>query len=389
MTKYPICEICKKEDWYLLPLAKERNSVATSGIIVKQPLGKAQCTNCGFVQRIADKFLGSDFFYEENYQTYYNRVGAKSYDKKRYELMAQWIIDSLHGYIPQKAVDIGCGQGWLLKEMSIRLPNTNFIGIEPSIENSRMARKEGLCVSTGKLEELKQEIGVFDFVYSTNVIQHTNSVRAFLKDMIQIVTKEGYILIICPDATVPSNEMMWCDQNFSLAPQHLIKIAHDYNLKIIAWRKPPADARLLDKQLILLSRKKHKSRDRDSDKPPTLNILQNISHRESYVASWLELDSLLNERINPTGNVYNFGASMWSYLLRGYCPEYWKHVKACIVDNFSGIFMDRTVIEFDWDVLHSRDTVVLGINPTIQPHLLERFKKKRIDVVAWFDKIKR
>jgi SAM-dependent methyltransferase len=383
------CEVCQSNDWHFLPMANTGKSITTSGAVIDQPLGKAQCSICGLVQRIKFDYLSISEFYETQYKTYFERVGAEEYDKPRYSAMADWVANSLNGFTPIRIADIGCGRGWMIVELAKHYPTAEFTGIEPSLDNSQAAREIGLNVISARLENVKDNVGQFDLVYSNNVIQHTTSAGGFLHDLTSITAEEGIILLTLPDASIPGNEMMWSDQNFSIAPTHLFRLAESLGLHILCWRKPPDVASLIDKQMIVLAKKPLNLRLR-KDSPPKLNIEENIAKRTKYVNAWANLDKILNDRIDKINNIYNFGASMWSYLLRGYCPSYWNKVKACVVDKFTGQFFDKPVIPLD--TLPEEDEeimLVLGINPANQMRLKSRLTQENFTVVTWHDIISR
>ena len=381
------CEICNSNSWHLLPNVSVGYSVTTSGKIVNEPLGKAQCKNCGFVQRILENYIGLSKYYETEYQTYFERVGAETYDQARYASLAEWLLNAVQRLNPKKIVDVGCGRGWAMREVGKLLPEAEIIGIEPSKEDSKNARDGGFSVINSKLGEVKDQIKDCDLVYSINVIQHTTSAREFMNDLKSLIHEKGIIVISCPDSTKPSNEMMWSDQNYSFAPTHLIRLAEEFDLKVLSWRKPPANNYLNDKQLVVLAQSENRENNFISDNPAPFGINQNIKDREDYVNKWISLDHYICERIESEGSVYNFGASMWSYLLRGYCPNYWFGVEGCIVDKYNGKFMDKDVFAFDEELFQSNDTIVLGINPTSQDKLRMRFEEKNLSVVTWNDVI--
>lgn len=371
-----------------MPFIDWGNSVSTSGVIISQPLGKAQCNNCGFVQRVTQDYLGLTDYYEDDYQTYFDRVGAEEYDHQRYVIMAKWLKNSIRNLEPENILDVGCGRGWMIKEVSTLYPTSKIIGVEPSQIDSTIARENGLNVITGKLNQVKDKVGKFDLIYSNNVIQHTVSAKEFLLDLKEKVKENGLVVLTLPDSSKPSNEMMWSDQNYSFSPSNVTRLAQDLGLRVEGWFPAPNVHNLKDKQLIAL-RSNRVNEDNKNITLPKFNIKKNIRERINYLDAWGKLDSILIERINNGKKIYNFGASMWSYLLRGYCPNYWSMVEACVVDNYHGEFMDRIVLPFEAVNFDDDDRLVLGINPNNHKKLLNRFKNKKLQVITWDDIIQR
>ena len=376
------CEICELSKWHVFPEWNHGRSVTTAGKIVDESLGKAQCKECGLIQRISHDFLGNSSFYEDSYQTYYERLTPGVSESNRYSAIVQWICDSITGNNPRSIVDIGCGRGDAIEEMMSRYPSSKIIGIEPSIGNSEIARKIGLNIVTGMLNDVEMESGVNDLVYSINVFQHTTSPREFLEDAKMLLNEKGKLVIVCPDATVPGNEMMWCDQNFSFSPTHLFSLARDAGLEVVSWQKAEQDI-LADKQIIVLALIDEVQESASFGRQVSLDIPQSINLHTNYIHAWSQLDYHLLAKIQGKKNVYNFGASMWSYLLRAYCPRYWSMVKACIVDECEGQFMDRKVIPVNMSTFGKDDIVVIGANPKSHSSLKKKFEENGVDVVIW------
>ncbi len=382
-----LCEICQCGDWQSLTDPHPDRSVTTPGKIVNRPLGKGQCRACGFVQRINGSRLGLSNFYEREYSTYFERPGAGTFDAARYVVMARWVHDAIAPYQPRSIVDVGCGRGWAMTETQKLFPNAKVTGIEPSVDNSRVARENGLTVVTARLAEAGNAVNELDLAYANNVIQHATSARAFMKDLLSLVGQKGLVVLTCPDATIPGNEMLWADQSFSFAPEHLVRLAHECGFIVKGWCRPPDVVSLIGKQLVILSKEGH-HQSYPSDAPENFDVAKNIELRERYLSGWSSLDAYLVHRVRNAKRVFNFGASMWSHLLRAYCPEYWSRVRACVVDGFTGTFMDRSVLP-NVDQIEQNDQIVLGTNPESHARMEERFKKGGIDAVRWDHIIRR
>ena len=146
------CSLCNFEGLIFLGFPTALKTVTTSGIIVESSFNKLQCPKCGLVQRKGNILANSDF-YEKNYFTYYSRAGAKTYDKKRYEMTAEWMISSIV-YLPEYVLDIGCGAGWQMIEMQKLLPQSTIMGVEPSVENCKEAKAAGFVCRQNILDTL-------------------------------------------------------------------------------------------------------------------------------------------------------------------------------------------------------------------------------------------
>lgn len=209
------CQICKSKDWLPLNEPNLRFSITTAGRVINQPLGKAQCGNCGFVQRVKTDFLGISDYYENDYANYYERPGTQAFHKNRYSEIIAWMSSFiLPTHKINKIMDVGCGQGWAMEAMKKKFPFAEIEGIEPSYFNSEKAKEKGFSVFEGKVENLMIN-DKYDLVYSNNVIQHVNDASAFLNYLGSIVKDDGIIILTCPDGSKPNVELLWSDQNFS------------------------------------------------------------------------------------------------------------------------------------------------------------------------------
>jgi len=375
------CLICDSHSWHSLPNPSDTCSVTTSGHKVGRLLNKLQCRHCGFVQ-IQPENMSSENFYKEEYSTYYERVAAKTFDDPRYRHLAQWMFEAVSPLKPHSILDVGCGRGWEMEKVGQLFPDAEIMGVEPSLQNSRIGADRGLKIIAGTLEASAASLPKFDLIYSTNVLQHVQAPKDFLAIQKSLLNEDGVVVIKCPDSSRPGNEMLYYDQKCSFAPVHLKLLAQKVGFENLSWRKPPATDSLLDKQLIVLGRNKGLP-NLPFDIAPTFDVEENIRLRVKYVESWRMLDDYLCSQIPIGGKVYNFGASMWSYNLRAYCPQYWSQVERCLVDGFEGRFMDKEVIPFDLGLFEPGDVIVLGTNPEGQDNLKKRFVEDNIRVIAW------
>jgi 2-polyprenyl-3-methyl-5-hydroxy-6-metoxy-1,4-benzoquinol methylase len=116
-----------------------------------------------------------------------------------------------------RIIDIGCGSGHLLN----LIVNNGFQevwGLDPSPIASEIARKRyGLSVFQGSLlDEL--DIGKFDFMILSHVLEHIEDVNIFLLKLKNILTPQGLVYIEVPDAY---NFSLSADPALGLCDVHL------------------------------------------------------------------------------------------------------------------------------------------------------------------------
>jgi SAM-dependent methyltransferase len=377
------CSLCGADDWRPIPDPVLNRSITTAGNLLNESLSKAHCARCGLLQRINVRFVGDSDFYEERYADYYGRAGAEIYDSPRYAVMADWMCEALGNFTPGSILDVGCGAGWSMLATQKRFPAAAIQGIEPSRVNAERARWVGLPVEVDKIGAESRPAGTYDLVYANNVLQHVLSPVEFLTALRGYLSDQGLLVLICPDATRPSNEMLWCDHNHSFRPGHLRALASRAGFSVRTWRPNPDNITVLDKQLIVLAKDDESHASVAQADAPRLILDQLYQRRCGYIEAWRRVHEHLCAHTGGLGRILNFGASSWTWLLAGYCPEYWSRVDYCVVDRFGGQCLDKLVKPLEQVNSDPTEGLVLGVNPVSQQMFAERFQREGRRAVRW------
>ncbi|MCB9554682.1 MAG: class I SAM-dependent methyltransferase [Deltaproteobacteria bacterium] len=147
-------------------------------------LRKVECDSCGVV-------ANASHFSEQEVLTLYgdeyalNTSGAEEHlfftkdgPIARSEVFCQWIAPHFFSG-PQRALEIGSGQGNLLARLSETLPQAKFSGIEGSHRAAELARSRGLDVRQG-LVTGNTELPAAETIFSVNVLEHIEDIDGFL-----------------------------------------------------------------------------------------------------------------------------------------------------------------------------------------------------------------
>jgi SAM-dependent methyltransferase len=377
------CVVCGKNEWRGIPDPAADRSITTAGIIIDRGLAKSQCMGCGLIARTGEEFVGRSNYYEARYADYYRRPGAPVYEARRYRVMATWLKDAIPDLNPRTILDVGCGAGWSMTAVKKDFPDALIEGIEPSTANSELAKASGFKVHTFKVGTGSAPGSTYDLIYSNNVLTHVLDPVAFLSGLKDMLDSDGRIAIVTVDSTVPSNELLWCDNNYSYLPMHVVRLAEAAGLTPLHFEENPDDITILNKQLMVLGKRGRGDATIDAVRSRATVLGDLHQQRCEYMDSWRKTNDSLAESIRPYTRVINFGASMWSWLLAGFCPDYWNKVDFCTVDDYGGNCVDRTVVPFGEIEFRSGDCVALGVNPQTQDAFKARFKTAPPDVVTW------
>jgi len=96
---------------------------------------------------------------------------------------------------PKNVLDIGCGEGTLLKKISKIFPKATLIGIDESREMVKKAKEEGVAkILNSSLEEYPLE-NKFEMILCNLVLHHQENPEKFITDATNHLTKEGILII--------------------------------------------------------------------------------------------------------------------------------------------------------------------------------------------------
>ncbi len=380
------CPVCDSPDGELLEPPHPSRSITSGGIIVDAPLRKLQCLQCGLLRQYPHPESVKTELYRDKYALYHQRPGTSASETARYSAMADWIFAELAPFAPSSILDVGCGGGILLDAMRKVRPSLEYAGIDPSIENSALARARGFSVTTGFTPGTNPPKDQYDLVFAANVISHIQDPIGFLRSMAGMTVPTGRMVIFSHDGSEPGADQLWADVEFSFCREHLGALAAKAGLELLKSQHVAPAPGQADKYVLVFEH---------SSSPAFVPQLNNskrdtlLQGRRQYFKAWQQLADLLSKWAREaSGPLLNFGASFWSMLLAAYCPEYWQHVQACVVDEGNGFFLGKPVVLTERMRASPRPVIVLGTNPISQASLKERLSS-RGKVVTWDDLITR
>jgi SAM-dependent methyltransferase len=360
------CVLCGAGDWRPLPDPGPQ-SMASDWRVVAEPLARHQCAACGLVRRwpggAADATL-----YTVGYGLYAHAPG-EARERARQSQYADWIAASVTR-VPDRVLDVGCGNGSLLVALAAHWPGARLTGCDPSAESVAHGAASGLHLWQGTAADLPV-VAVADVVVSVNVIEHTADPLAFLVSLREALTATGVLVLVCPDGGRPNLELLFADHVHSFAPPHLHALCRRAGLAVVASGLAPVA--LGPFQMVVAQR------GAAATEPVTAPA---ADARAAYLESWRDLDARLLDR--APAPVVCFGAGEAAGLLRAYAPRTWRRVRACTIDGAAeGHFGPLPIIALDR--VDAADTVLAGVRPLDQPRVAERLRRRFARVATWYD----
>lgn len=173
----PICNIC--------------DSPVTSVLVSKDGCDVYQCAKCG----LAFTYPQPQSL-DEQYDSSYFDLYRKRRDFRLKRAHARLCrIEKLHK--PGRLLDIGCSLGYFVEAANAR--GWKAAGIEISSYAAEEARKLGLDVRTGVLEDAGYSSGAFDCVTMWDVLEHVPDPTAHLLEVRRVLADDGLVVIGTPN----------------------------------------------------------------------------------------------------------------------------------------------------------------------------------------------
>lgn len=206
-AKSATCHLCEMPAVELLPGYENRNRVSSD----RRPLPKGGriciCRNCGCVQKVVDEtWLAETREIYDSYVMYQQAGGTDQavFDQNSGQAASRSVrlLERLFACEPPqrtgRLLDVGCGNGALLRAYSKLAPEWSLMGTE--LDN----RHRSLIESIPGVEYLHngppdEAPGVFDIITMIHVIEHIPSPQMVLASLGKKLAPDGLLVIEAPD----------------------------------------------------------------------------------------------------------------------------------------------------------------------------------------------
>jgi SAM-dependent methyltransferase len=217
------------------------------------------CEACGAVQKLPDdKWLGEIARIYNAYQIYDLSYGAEQVifseagvaaprSRALVDFIAQNAGTAKESKKPGKLIDIGCGNGSALKNLSAALPEWKLYGSE--LSDSARAGLERLPNFVELYTRPASEIAErFDIVTMIHALEHMPAPLAALRDAAHLLTEGGRLFIEIPNVLTSPFDALIADHLLHFSPAHLQYLASRAGLAVSVLRND-----LLPKEITCLA----------------------------------------------------------------------------------------------------------------------------------------
>ena len=186
LTECPLCHSQKHTMWHR-----------------KNDYDVVRCLECGFI-------FTRDYPSAEFLRRYYERGFTQPSGefkpaggigrRLKYWCFARWI----RGFFPEnqtiRTLEIGCGQGDLLRAVE-RDARFEARGLDYADAPLAYARRLGLKVDKGDIQSMKFADASFDLVVALHVIEHVHNLDATVAEIHRVLRPGGLVFAVCPCVT--------------------------------------------------------------------------------------------------------------------------------------------------------------------------------------------
>jgi SAM-dependent methyltransferase len=241
-----VCDLCRSDT--ARPLLRiGGRSLTSDSRVVPVEIEKVECGRCGLV-RSGHPFTEEELaaHYRDDYVLATHADVAEPLMPRdgelvpRSRLFFEWIAEALGQAdltAPGSIVEVGCGEGRLLRRMADRWPRADARGLELSPSAVDAARRRGLAVDVGGFDALA---GTHDLVYAVAVLEHLPSPRAFFARAAAALSDHGVLVVTQPAQDRPSSDVFFVDHLWHFAAAHVQALAATAGLIPVAVVPNPA-----------------------------------------------------------------------------------------------------------------------------------------------------
>ncbi|HLG83120.1 MAG TPA: class I SAM-dependent methyltransferase [Bradyrhizobium sp.] len=269
------------------------------------------CEACGAVQKLADAAWFEDIarIYKA-YQIYELSAGAEQVifseagvAQPRSGALVDFIVQNAGAAEAGKLIDIGCGNGSALKNLSRAMPRWRLYGSELSDAAKPALQKLPNFVElyTTPAREIPER---FDILTMIHALEHMPDPLGSLHDAAHLLNDDGRLFVEIPNVLTSPFDLLIADHLLHFSPAHLAHLASRAGFAVAILRDD-----LLPKEITMLARRGGALRERPSPERTRAAVQANLA--------WLVAVLAAARRVAASAETFGiFGTSisgMWLY----------------------------------------------------------------------------
>ena len=322
------CIACSKSEFESLPIPNEIQSMLSDGKIIPIPLKKCFCTFCGMVRhetRLTEKEIAA--FYDNDYglpkqSDMYEITRAIEYSRNIVNFLGKSFLGNL--------LEIGCGSGFLLREMAVQNLGTSYEGFDPALVNNNfdLGDKKLVLHKSPDMKCLSRD--KYNTILSINTLEHISDPILALKNIADRMENDADVILVLPSYYPANVELLFFDHLWTFTPKCLSLLLDQVGLHLVNYQN-------LDKDLdgfTIYHIKKENPIHKDTD--------WDVLSYDRYLDAWKNLDHNLNSsihRFKGEMDIQIFGAGQMAGLLRCYAPKFYNKVSRVVADMQSNVWV--------------------------------------------------
>jgi SAM-dependent methyltransferase len=371
-----ICPVSGSSIWNPFYFSNTGKIITGDQRIGKGSLRKIICLDSGVVANertfTPDEL---DVLYGKDYEL--NTLGKEEhyfYTAQGSIARSQVIFDWIEPHIPKQfgtMIEIGCGEGNLLKRFAERFPTKNILGFDGSYKAAELAKSKGLHVHQ-KLILGNESLPKADAFVLVNVIEHVEDIALLISNLKNALSSNGRIIFCLPVQDFGGYDIFFAEHVWHFTANHFLTILKRNGLKIVySDIDHPVNHGI---GLFVCEKTMEEIR----VEPKYTDII--LRTKKFWEDKFEKLDDFLNS--NRFDRIAVFGAGEVSTLFFAFTSLQKQNIIACIDDTKEpgdkkhGI----SIYTSEWLEKNPVDLLLLAVNKKYHEIIKEKFKDLNLNI---------
>ena len=208
----------------------------------KQNFEYVSCVFCHtlYAKNRPDFKILSQFYKQCESSTYwvdhFFKPVAEARRKKIFKPRADFVVSYFQEDSPRWHIaDIGAGFGLFLDELRKQWPQSTYIAVEPSAEQSKICSQQDFVTEECTLEEISGYNEKLDLITAFELFEHLHDPHRFLAAVYDLLKPEGFLLLTTLNGLGFDIQVLW-ERSKSIYPPHHINFFNPDSMGVLLKR---------------------------------------------------------------------------------------------------------------------------------------------------------